>query len=160
MGDLKSELSLVGGPSYDISLNEANYGELIDPFNGMEDIQKKWIRTPLQPEQTFADDPLRMMRAIRFATQLEFSIVPETFEAIQSQAHRLRIVSQERITDELNKIMLCKKPSIGWKLLLESRLLPLILPQVVDLQGAEYIDGMGHKDNFHHTLQVLGFAYT
>jgi putative nucleotidyltransferase with HDIG domain len=138
-----------------ISLNDANYGELVDPFGGMNDIEKKLIRTPLQPEQTFADDPLRMMRAIRFATQLEFTIVPETFQAIQSQAHRLRIVSQERITDELNKIMLCKKPSIGWKLLMDSQLLPLILPQVVDLQGAEYIDGMGHKDNFHHTLQVL-----
>jgi putative nucleotidyltransferase with HDIG domain len=138
-----------------ISLNEANYGELIDPFGGMLDLEKRLIKTPLQPEQTFADDPLRMMRAIRFANQLEFKIDQETFHAIRSQSHRLSIVSQERITDELNKIMRCKKPSIGWNLLLESNLLPLILPAVKDLQGAEYIDGMGHKDNFHHTLQVL-----
>jgi len=138
-----------------ISLNEANYGELIDPFGGMLDLEKRLIKTPLQPEQTFADDPLRMMRAIRFANQLEFKIDQETFHAIRSQSHRLSIVSQDRITDELNKIMRCKKPSIGWNLLLESNLLPLILPAVKDLQGAEYIDGMGHKDNFHHTLQVL-----
>lgn len=138
-----------------ISLNEANYGELIDPFGGLSDLDRHLIKTPLQPEQTFADDPLRMMRAIRFANQLEFNIDQETFHAIRSQSHRLSIVSQERITEELNKIMRCKKPSIGWNLLLESNLLPLILPAVKELQGAEYIDGMGHKDNFHHTLQVL-----
>lgn len=138
-----------------ISLNSNDYGRLLDPFNGLEDLQNKVLRTPLQPEQTFSDDPLRMLRAIRFAAQLQFTIVPETFEAIQSNTHRMKIVSQERITDELNKIMHCAKPSVGWNLLLSSGLLQVILPQVVELQGAEYIDGMGHKDNFHHTLQVL-----
>lgn len=138
-----------------ISLNEADYGELVDPFGGMQDLEIQLIKTPLQPEQTFADDPLRMMRAIRFAAQLDFTIVPETFAAIRSQAHRIRIVSQERISEELNKIMRCKKPSVGWQLLMDSHLLPIIFPQVVDLKGAEYIDGMGHKDNFTHTLQVL-----
>lgn len=138
-----------------ISLNPTDYGQLIDPFNGLVDLQNKVLRTPLQPEQTFSDDPLRMLRAIRFAAQLSFTIVPETFEAIRANTHRMKIVSQERITDELNKIMQCAKPSVGWNLLLTSGLLQVILPQVVDLQGAEYIDGMGHKDNFHHTLQVL-----
>ncbi|MEI8111675.1 MAG: HD domain-containing protein [Chitinophagia bacterium] len=138
-----------------ISLNENDYGQLIDPFNGLEDLHQKLLRTPLQPEKTFSDDPLRMLRAIRFAAQLQFTIVPETFEAIQANTHRMKIVSQERITDELNKIMLCTKPSVGWNLLLTSGLLHIILPQVVELQGAENIDGMGHKDNFHHTLQVL-----
>lgn len=138
-----------------ISLNKADYGQLIDPFQGMEDLKNGLLRTPLQPEQTFSDDPLRMLRAIRFAAQLQFTIVPETFQAIQSSADRMRIVSQERITDELNKIMLCNKPSVGWHLLLTSGLLHKILPSVADLQGAEYIDGKGHKDNFYHTLQVL-----
>ena len=121
----------------------------------MQAIKDKIIQTPLLPEQTFSDDPLRMMRAIRFATQLGFTIVPATFEAIQGQATRIKIVSQERITDELNKIMACAKPSIGWDLLYQSGLLALIFPQMVDLQGAEYIDGKGHKDNFYHTLQVI-----
>lgn len=138
-----------------ISLNQADFGRLIDPFDGLKAIEAKIIQTPLTPEQTFSDDPLRMMRAIRFATQLGFSIVPETFEAIQAQASRIKIVSQERITDELNKIMLCKKPSIGWDLLYQSGLLQIVFPQMVELHGAQYIDGHGHKDNFYHTLQVI-----
>lgn len=138
-----------------ISLNEADFGILIDPFNGLADISKKIIQTPLEPSQTFSDDPLRMMRAIRFASQLQFTIADETFAAIRSNAHRIKIVSQERITDELNKIMLCSKPSTGWDLLFRSGLLKIIFPQMVDLKGAEYVDGKGHKDNFYHTLQVL-----
>ena len=138
-----------------ISLNQADFGTLIDPFDGLKAIEAKIIQTPLTPEQTFSDDPLRMMRAIRFASQLGFTIVPETFEAIQAQAARIKIVSQERVTDELNKIMLCKKPSIGWDLLYQSGLLQIIFPQMVDLHGAQYIDGHGHKDNFYHTLQVI-----
>ena len=138
-----------------ISLNQADFGRLIDPFDGLKAIEAKIIQTPLTPEQTFSDDPLRMMRAIRFATQLGFSIVPETFIAIQAQASRIKIVSQERITDELNKIMLCKKPSIGWDLLYQSGLLQIVFPQMVELHGAQYIDGHGHKDNFYHTLQVI-----
>jgi putative nucleotidyltransferase with HDIG domain len=138
-----------------ISLNEADFGTLIDPFNGLADISKKIIQTPLEPSQTFSDDPLRMMRAIRFASQLQFTIAEETFAAIRSNAHRIKIVSQERITDELNKIMLCSKPSAGWDLLFRSGLLKIIFPQMVDLKGAEYVDGRGHKDNFYHTLQVL-----
>lgn len=138
-----------------ISLNQADFGQLLDPFNGLAAIEAKIIQTPLTPEQTFSDDPLRMMRAIRFATQLGFNIVPETFDAIRAQASRIKIVSQERITDELNKIMLCPKPSIGWDLLYQSGLLQIVFPQMVDLHGAEYIDGHGHKDNFYHTLQVI-----
>lgn len=138
-----------------ISLNQADFGTLIDPFDGLKAIEAKIIQTPLTPAQTFSDDPLRMMRAIRFATQLGFSIVSETFEAIQAQASRIKIVSQERITDELNKIMLCKKPSIGWDLLYQSGLLQIVFPQMVELHGAQYIDGHGHKDNFYHTLQVI-----
>ncbi len=138
-----------------ISLNQADFGQLLDPFNGLAAIEAKIIQTPLTPEQTFSDDPLRMMRAIRFATQLGFKIVPETFDAIRAQAARIKIVSQERITDELNKIMLCPKPSIGWDLLYQSGLLQIVFPQMVDLHGAEYIDGHGHKDNFYHTLQVI-----
>ncbi len=138
-----------------ISLNKEDRGALIDPFDGVKDIEAKIIRTPLAPLQTFSDDPLRMMRAIRFATQLGFTISPETFQAIIDNVHRIRIVSQERITDELNKIMLCDKPSVGWDLLFRSKLLHEIFPQLADLYGAEYIDGKGHKDNFYHTLQVL-----
>jgi putative nucleotidyltransferase with HDIG domain len=138
-----------------ISLNKADFGYLIDPFNGVTAIANKIIQTPLLPEQTFSDDPLRMMRAIRFSAQLQFTIVPETLEAIKTQAHRITIVSQERITDELNKMMLCKQPSIGWDLLFQTGLLQIIFPQMVDLYGAENIDGMGHKDNFYHTLQVI-----
>ncbi len=138
-----------------ISLNKENYGELIDPFNGINDIDAKIIRTPLAPEKTFSDDPLRMMRAIRFAAQLQFQIEEKTFQAIKDNKERITIVSQERITDELNKIMLSNKPSIGLNLLFISGLLRLIFPQMVELAGAEYIDGKGHKDNFYHTLQVI-----
>ncbi len=138
-----------------ISLNKPNFGILIDPFNGMNDIAAKIIRTPLTALQAFSDDPLRMLRAVRFAAQLGFTISPDTFQAITDNVHRIKIVSQERITDELNKIMLCEKPSVGWDLLFRSKLLQVIFPQMVDLHGAEYIDGKGHKDNFYHTLQVL-----
>ncbi len=138
-----------------ISLNKEDFGKLIDPLNGMEDLQKRIIKTPLPPGQTFSDDPLRMMRAIRFATQLNFSIFPETFEAIKENAQRIKIVSGERITDELNKILMAEKPSVGFDLLYKSGLLKIIFPQMVALAGAEYIDGKGHKDNFYHTLQVL-----
>ncbi len=139
-----------------IDLNKGEgFGKLIDPFNGLDDIYRKIIQTPLEPLQTFSDDPLRMMRAIRFATQLNFTISEKTFQAIIDNADRIKIVSQERITDELNKIMLSKKPSIGWDLLSKSGLLQIIFPQMMALHGAEYVDGKGHKDNFYHTLQVL-----
>lgn len=138
-----------------ISLNANDFGKLIDPFNGLHDIENKVIKTPLEPLTTFSDDPLRMMRAIRFAAQLHYTISDNTFAAIKADAERIKIVSQERITDELNKIMLSPKPSIGWHLLSESKLLKIIFPQMMDLHGAEYIDGKGHKDNFYHTLQVL-----
>lgn len=138
-----------------ISLQKVNFGELIDPFDGVGDIGRKLIRTPLPPSQTFSDDPLRMLRAIRFAAQLDFTISEETFQAISDNAERIKIVSQERISDELNKIMQCRKPSTGWHLLLKSGLLKLVFPQMVDLCGAEYLDGIGHKDNFSHTLQVV-----
>ena len=138
-----------------ISLNEKDFGELVDPFNGIGDLQKQIIQTPLEPLQTFSDDPLRMMRAIRFATQLNFVIEEKTFAAIKEGAERIKIISQERITDELNKIILSAKPSIGFDLLYQSGLLKIVFPPMVDLAGAEYIDGKGHKDNFYHTLQVL-----
>ncbi len=138
-----------------ISLNKNNFGELIDPLNGMADLEKKLIKTPLPPDQTFSDDPLRMMRAVRFATQLNFTIFPETFEAIKHNAQRIKIVSGERIIDEINKIIMTQKPSVGFDLLYKSGLLKIIFPQMVNLVGAEYIDGKGHKDNFYHTLQVL-----
>jgi poly(A) polymerase len=128
---------------------------LIDPFNGIEDLEKGIIRTPLSPEKTFSDDPLRMMRAIRFASQLNFSIDPNTLLGIHDSAHRISIISQERITDELNKILISDKPSVGLDLLYTCGLLKLIFPALVDLAGAEYIDGKGHKDNFYHTLQVV-----
>jgi len=138
-----------------ISLNKKNYGRLIDPFNGLRDLEEKRIHTPLEPLTTFSDDPLRMLRAIRFATQLDFRIDPETFQAILQDAERIRIISQERITEEMNKMILSPKPSIGFDLLYKSGLLQIIFPKMVDLAGAEYIDGLGHKDNFYHTLQVL-----
>jgi len=138
-----------------ISLNPGDYGQLIDPFNGLSDIVSKTIRTPLEPAQTFSDDPLRMMRAVRFATQLQFNIQDDTFQAIKDNRERIKIVSQERITDEFNKILSSNKPSIGLNLLYTSGLLDIIFPQMVDLAGAEYIDGKGHKDNFYHTLQVI-----
>jgi poly(A) polymerase len=138
-----------------ISLNTDDYGKLIDPFNGVLDLERKIIQTPLDPGQTFSDDPLRMMRAVRFASQLNFTIAPVTFQSIKDQAERIRIISQERITEELNKILLSPKPSVGLDLLYQSGLLHIIFPQLVDLAGAEYIDGLGHKDNFYHTLQVV-----
>jgi tRNA nucleotidyltransferase/poly(A) polymerase len=136
-------------------LNKHNYGKLVDPFDGMNDIEKRIIRTPLDPLQTFSDDPLRMMRAVRFATQLNFTVEEKTFQAIKDNAYRISIISQERITDELNKIIASQKPSIGFDLLYKTGLLHIIFPQMVDLAGAEYKDGVGHKDNFYHTLQVL-----
>ncbi|MES2891755.1 MAG: HD domain-containing protein [Bacteroidota bacterium] len=138
-----------------ISLNPANYGSLVDPFGGIQDIEGKILKTPLEPGITFSDDPLRMMRAVRFATQLNYTIEPTTYAAIKENAARIRIVSKERIADEFNKILLCPKPSIGLDLLYKTGLLKIIFPQMVDLAGAEYIDGLGHKDNFYHTLQVV-----
>ena len=138
-----------------ISLNAADYGKLIDPFNGLADMEARILKTPLAPAQTFSDDPLRMMRAIRFATQLNYTIEANTFAAIGENADRIKIVSEERIADELNKILMCPKPSIGFDLLYKSGLLKIIFPQMLDLAGAEYIDGLGHKDNFYHTLQVV-----
>ena len=137
------------------SLNKEDYGCLLDPFDGIQDIDDKLIRTPLDPDITFSDDPLRMMRAIRFASQLNFTIVDETLEAIARNAHRIEIVSGERIAEELNKLILSSKPSIGFKLLMETGLLQLIFPEMLELKGAEYIEGKGHKDNFYHTLEVL-----
>ncbi|RZL49504.1 MAG: HD domain-containing protein [Pedobacter sp.] len=138
-----------------ISLNANNYGELVDPFSGLTDLENKLIRTPLDPKITFSDDPLRMMRAIRFATQLNFEIDVKALEAIKAQKDRIGIVSKERITDELNKIILSKKPSIGFKHLFDTGLLHLIFPQMANLYGVDIIKGKGHKDNFYHTLQVL-----
>lgn len=138
-----------------ISLNATNYGDLIDPFNGLGDLEQKLIRTPLDPALTFSDDPLRMMRAIRFATQLNFEIDRKAIEAIKKQKERISIVSKERITDELNKIILAKTPSIGFNYLFDTGLLHLIFPQMAALYGVEIIKGKGHKDNFYHTLQVL-----
>jgi poly(A) polymerase len=138
-----------------ISLNKHDFGQLLDSFDGLNDIRKKLIRTPLDPELTFSDDPLRMMRAIRFATQLGFEIEKQTLAAISGNAERIRIVSKERITDELNKIILATKPSTGFVLLEETGLLNLIFPQLVELKGVEVVNGKGHKDNFYHTLKVL-----
>lgn len=138
-----------------ISLNEQNYGELIDTFGGLQDLEAGIIKTPLEPKITFSDDPLRMMRAVRFATQLDFKIEEETFQALKSESSRLEIISQERITDELNKIIRSKQPSIGFKILFDTKLLHLFFPEMVKLQGIEFREGKGHKDNFYHTLQVL-----
>ena len=138
-----------------ISLNQGDFGELIDPFGGQKDIKRKLIRTPLDPAITFSDDPLRMMRAIRFASQLNFDIEPDTFDAIIRMKDRISIVSKERITDELNKIILSPKPSYGFKLMDAAGLLQLIFPEFLALKGAEFVEGKGHKDNFYHTLQVL-----
>ena len=138
-----------------ISLNKEDYGKLVDPFDGVGDIERKILKTPLEPGITFSDDPLRMMRAIRFATQLNYTIEENTFAAIQQHAQRIKIVSGERIADELNKILMSTTPSIGFDLLYKSGLLKIIFPQMVELAGAEYIDGKGHKDNFYHTLQVV-----
>jgi putative nucleotidyltransferase with HDIG domain len=138
-----------------ISLNESDYGQLVDPFNGIEMLQKKRIITPLDPTVTFSDDPLRMMRAIRFATQLNFTIDANCFEAIRLNKDRINIISKERITDELNKIIASPTPSIGFKLLFDSGLLKLIFPLMANLQGVDVIKGKAHKDNFYHTLEVL-----
>lgn len=141
--------------AFAISLNPSNYGTLLDPFNGTADLKNKLMRTPLDPLITFSDDPLRMMRAVRFATQLEFNIDESALSAIKSQKERINIVSKERITDELNKIILAKKPSIGFNYLFDTGLLQLIFPQMANLYGVDIIKGKGHKDNFYHTLQVL-----
>ena len=138
-----------------ISLHKDNFGDLIDPFGGMEDIENEIIRTPLEPAKTYSDDPLRMMRAIRFATQLDFKIERKSLEAISENAHRLEIISQERIMDELNKIILSKTPSRGFKLLNSTKLLHQFFPEMIALQGIETRDGKSHKDNFYHTLEVL-----
>lgn len=138
-----------------ISLNKETFGRLLDPFNGIIDLHRRIIRTPLDPDVTFSDDPLRMMRAVRFATQLDFTILPETFEAIRRNRERIGIITKERINEELMKIMASQKPSIGWRLLDRSGLLPLIFPQLAALKGVDAVDGRGHKDNFAHTLQVL-----
>ena len=138
-----------------IGLNNDNFGELFDPFDGLGDIDKEIIRTPLDPEITFSDDPLRMMRAIRFASQLNFKIDPICFEALTKNAERIKIVSGERIIDELNKIILSEKPSIGFLLLDKSGLLEIIFPQLANLKGVEIIDGKAHKNNFYHTIEVL-----
>lgn len=138
-----------------ISLNKDSYGTLTDPFDGLSDLKNKLIRTPLDPDITYSDDPLRMMRAIRFASQLNFTIDPKSLEAIHRNRNRLRIVSAERITDELNKIILSSKPSVGFKLMFNMGLLHVFFPQFVQLQGIETVNGKSHKDNFYHTLEVL-----
>ena len=138
-----------------ICLNAERYGELLDPFDGIGDLERCIIRTPLDPDITFSDDPLRMMRAIRFATQLGFNLFPDTFDAIARNAQRIEIITRERIAEELNKIMLSRRPSGGWLLLDKTGLLPLIFPELAALKGIEVKDGRGHKDVFLHTLKVL-----
>ena len=138
-----------------ICLNKDRFGELVDPFGGIVDLEKGVIRTPLDPDIPFSDDPLRMMRAVRFATQLGFTILPETFEAMRRNSGRIEIITRERINDELGKIMRSPRPSVGLRLLDRAGLLELIFPQLCELKGVEIIEGRGHKDNFSHTLQVL-----
>ncbi len=138
-----------------LHLTPSNFGELLDPFDGINDIENKIIQTPLDPSITFSDDPLRMMRAIRFASQLHFKIENSSFEAIIANKDRISIVSAERITEELNKIILSSKPSVGFDLLFKTGLLHIIFPQMVLLHGVDFVNGHGHKDNFYHTLQVL-----
>jgi len=138
-----------------ISLNKANFGELLDPFNGLIDLENKRIKTPLEPSITYSDDPLRMMRAIRFATQLDFKIEAESLAAITANKDRIKIITKERIVVELNKILASKKPSIGFLLLEKTGLLPYILPELAALKGVEDIQGQSHKDNFYHTLEVV-----
>lgn len=138
-----------------ISLHGNSFGQLLDSFGGVEDIQQKMIRTPLEPKVTYSDDPLRMLRAIRFATQLDFYIEKTSLEAITAMAERIKIISAERVLDELNKIIMSPKPSIGFKLLHRTGLLSLIFPELEQLKGHEVINGIGHKDNFYHTLEVL-----
>lgn len=138
-----------------ISLNAKDYGQLLDPFDGIGDLKRQLIRTPLDPDITYSDDPLRMMRAIRFATQLNFMIHPESLQAIVDNKERIKIISNERIVDELHKILASNKPSIGFSLLHETGLLPFIMPELVALEGIEEIEGQRHKDNFWHTLEVV-----
>lgn len=138
-----------------ISLNRNDFGSLIDPFEGIKDIENNILRTPLDPDITYSDDPLRMMRAIRFATQLDFEIETDSLEAIRRNKNRLKIVSVERVSDELNKIILAAKPSKGFKLLFNTGILQVFFPQMVALQGVETLNGKSHKDNFYHTLEVL-----
>ena len=138
-----------------ISLNKGRFGQLVDPFGGVEDLDRRLIRTPLNPLETFSDDPLRMMRAIRFASQLSFQIQQDALEAITTNRDRITIVSKERITDELNKIILSPIPSVGFNYLFDTGLLHIIFPQMAELWGVELINGKGHKDNFYHTLEVL-----
>jgi len=138
-----------------LSLNKADFGRLLDPFDGLSDIEHRIIRTPLDPNETFSDDPLRMMRAIRFATQLNFKIDLVAVKAIVDNRERIQIISKERIIDELNKIVLARRPSIGFKYLFDTGLLQLVFPAMANLHGVDIIDGKGHKDNFYHTLEVL-----
>ncbi|MFP2995909.1 HD domain-containing protein [Spongiivirga sp. MCCC 1A20706] len=138
-----------------ISLNQHDYGALVDPFNGFEDLKKKILKTPLEPNITYSDDPLRMMRAIRFATQLNFNIEKASLQAITHNAERIKIISKERIVDELHKILLSSKPSIGFLLLEETGLLSYIMPELIALKGVEEVEGQTHKDNFYHTLEVV-----
>ena len=138
-----------------ISLNKDNFGELIDPFNGMEDMEQKILRTPLEPAQTYSDDPLRMMRAIRFASTLGFSIEQKSLEAIEKEAKRIEIITVERIMVEFNKIMLSEKPSVGLEIMKKTGLLDIVLPELTALEGIEEVEGQKHKDNFWHTLEVV-----
>lgn len=138
-----------------ISLNKDNFGELIDPFSGREDLERRILRTPLEPARTYSDDPLRMMRAIRFASTLEFQIEEASLEAIRREAERIKIVSKERIMVEFNKIMLSEKPSAGLKLMEQTGLMKLVIPELIDLKGVEEVEGQTHKDNFYHTLEVV-----
>ncbi len=138
-----------------IRLNEENFGEIVDPFHGMEDLERKIIKTPLEPGQTFTDDPLRMMRAVRFASQLGFEIEASTYKALSTYRSRINIISKERVTTELEKILMSEKPSVGFKILFDTGLLHIIFPEMAALHGIEFRNGMGHKDNFYHTLQVI-----
>ncbi|MFI5220514.1 MAG: CCA tRNA nucleotidyltransferase, partial [Bacteroidia bacterium] len=138
-----------------LSLSKKNFGEIVDPFKGLDDLNSRIIRTPLDADITYSDDPLRMMRAIRFASQLGFNIEKKSFDAISKNSGRLKIISMERISEELNKIILSSKPSIGFKLLFDSGLLKIFFPQMVALQGVKIVNGQAHKDNFYHTLKVL-----
>jgi poly(A) polymerase len=138
-----------------LGLNKSNFGELVDPFNGIDDLKNKIIRTPLEPDITFSDDPLRIMRAIRFSSQLGFEIQEETLQSISKNKERISIISGERIIDEINKIMMSEKPSVGFKLMEETGLLKIIFPELLQLKGVEKVNGIGHKDNFYHTLEVL-----
>jgi len=138
-----------------LSLQDDSFGQLLDPFNGIQDLKDKIIRTPLDPDITYSDDPLRMLRAIRFATQLQFKIEKKSFDSIIKNAERIKIISEERVVDELHKIISSPKPSIGFSLLLKAQLLPHILPELTALQGIEEIEGQSHKDNFWHTLEVV-----